>query len=85
MTAFTWLRFAAELAVDLFRGKLEKRVERTEPTKPGLPHWHAEYQARAAREAGPPCDRPPPGWRCSRMRGHPGPCAAEPISYTTRR
>lgn len=22
------------------------------------------------------CDRPPPGWRCSRERGHDGPCAA---------
>ena len=25
------------------------------------------------------CDRPPKGWRCSRMPGHDGPCAARPI------
>lgn len=27
----------------------------------------------------PECDRPPIGWRCSRMRGHQGPCAAIPV------
>lgn len=25
------------------------------------------------------CDRPPPGWSCSRARGHDGPCAASPV------
>lgn len=24
----------------------------------------------------PPCDLPPPGWYCTRGKGHPGPCAA---------
>lgn len=24
------------------------------------------------------CDRPPPGWRCTRAAGHEGPCAAHP-------
>lgn len=23
-----------------------------------------------------PCDKPPTGWKCSRPKGHPGPCAA---------
>jgi hypothetical protein len=41
-----------------------------------LSHRDAEIQAEAARRAGPPCTRPPPGWVCSRMRGHEGPCAA---------
>jgi len=26
----------------------------------------------------PGCDKAPPGWRCSRTRGHDGPCAAHP-------
>lgn len=28
----------------------------------------------------PPCDVPPPGWTCSRARGHAGPCAASPVA-----
>lgn len=24
----------------------------------------------------PPCPLPPPGWWCTRHKGHPGPCAA---------
>ncbi len=26
------------------------------------------------------CDTPPPGWRCTRKKGHPGPCAAVPAT-----
>ncbi len=26
-----------------------------------------------------PCDKPPPGWRCTRGLGHEGPCAAWPV------
>lgn len=26
------------------------------------------------------CTKPPPGWACSRGEGHPGPCAATPVS-----
>lgn len=28
------------------------------------------------------CDRPPPGWRCTRSAGHDGPCAALPADWT---
>lgn len=27
----------------------------------------------------------PPGWRCTREAGHPGPCAAEPVAAGLRR
>lgn len=30
-------------------------------------------------EGGGACDRPPPGWWCSRAKGHEGPCAALPV------
>lgn len=26
------------------------------------------------------CDKPPPGWQCSREAGHDGPCAAEQVA-----
>jgi hypothetical protein len=26
-----------------------------------------------------PCNKMPPGWTCSRERGHEGPCAARPV------
>lgn len=26
------------------------------------------------------CDRPPEGWRCTRAKGHDGPCAAVPVT-----
>lgn len=26
------------------------------------------------------CNKPPPGWACQRVDGHPGPCAAAPIT-----
>ena len=29
------------------------------------------------------CDRPPAGWRCSRERGHDGPCPATPAPGAT--
>lgn len=32
----------------------------------------------AAQPAGIVCDVPPPGWYCTRVRGHDGPCAAHP-------
>lgn len=32
----------------------------------------------AARPAGMVCDVPTPGWYCTRLRGHDGPCAAHP-------
>jgi hypothetical protein len=31
-----------------------------------------------ARRADPACDVPPPGWFCTRAKGHEGPCAAIP-------
>jgi hypothetical protein len=30
------------------------------------------------------CERPPPGWRCSRDRGHDPPCAARPAWWNLR-
>lgn len=30
------------------------------------------------RRATPPCEVPPPGWLCTRAKGHDGPCAAWP-------
>ena len=30
------------------------------------------------------CDSPPPGWYCTRERGHDGPCAALPLHSSTR-
>lgn len=44
----------------------------------------------SARLTGPPaptspeCKRPPAGWRCTRMAGHPGPCAALPTRGSAR-
>jgi hypothetical protein len=32
-----------------------------------------------AQPSSEPCDRPPPGWKCSRGKGHGGPCAALPV------
>lgn len=32
----------------------------------------------------PQCQLPPPGWRCSRWAGHPGPCAARREGWFTR-
>ena len=31
------------------------------------------------------CNRPPPGWICTRDPGHRGPCAAWPVPLTCRR
>lgn len=28
------------------------------------------------------CDKAPPGWRCTRLKGHEGPCAAEVEAFT---
>lgn len=35
------------------------------------------YRWRARRELG--CTLPPTGWRCTRVAGHSGPCAAVPL------
>ena len=32
------------------------------------------------RRKGGACELPPPGWRCSRDKGHDGPCAARPVA-----
>jgi hypothetical protein len=46
----------------------------------------AREQSAALEAAGvrsdltPRCDRAPPGWQCSRDRGHEGPCAAHPLA-----
>jgi hypothetical protein len=46
----------------------------------------AELRAVAAAETAaapvePTCQRPPPGWTCSRRHQHQGPCAARPVVY----
>lgn len=52
--------------------------------------WDAAREAlddaRRAREVGCSlnrcaCDVPPPGWACTREKGHPGPCAAVPLDW----
>ncbi len=35
-----------------------------------------------AREAAQQCQLPPSGWRCTRIKGHDGPCAALPYNDT---
>lgn len=42
--------------------------------------WLAKQARERAEREQPrrPCDVPPPGWRCTRERGHDGPCAAWP-------
>jgi hypothetical protein len=70
-----WLKIArvlGELVIDAVTGKLERK---TEPMVP-LTRAESQLQSRYARMAGPPCDLAPPGWQCSRYRGHTGPCAA---------
>lgn len=37
------------------------------------------YDELVAKRDGP-CTQPPPGWRCTRKKGHTGPCAAVPTS-----
>lgn len=84
MTTGQWIRFALEIAVDLVTGRLEGPGKPSAPAV-GLPHKHSELIAKASREAGPPCELPPPGWRCTRRRGHDGPCAAEPVATGKQR
>lgn len=38
----------------------------------------ARYIREESKRLGIECDRPPPGWSCSRPEGHDGPCAAFP-------
>lgn len=38
--------------------------------------WLARWRGQKAK----PCDIPPPGWVCSRAKGHEGPCAAWPTN-----
>lgn len=53
---------------------------------PGRPHlsWLTSFFGHAAPvfAAGPECQTPPPGWRCTRGAGHDGPCAAWPAMVT---
>lgn len=79
MTTAQWIRFAVEVVVDIVTGRLEGPGKASTPAV-GLPHKHSELQAKASREAGPPCTLSPDGLRCTRMRGHGGPCAAEPVA-----
>jgi hypothetical protein len=79
-----WLRLGAELVYDLVTGALEKRPPGPEPVR-GLPFRDVEIQVKASREAGPRCALPPLGRQCTRMRGHTGPCAAEPVPLAGRK
>jgi hypothetical protein len=74
-----WLKIAqvvAEVVIDAVTGKLERRAE---PPFRGYTKAETEIMSKAAREAGPACTLPPPGWRCTRYKGHAGPCAAVPV------
>jgi len=41
------------------------------------PYDHDYYEGLAHNNQG--CNRPPPGWWCSREPDHDGPCAARPV------
>jgi hypothetical protein len=54
------------------------------PDDPGQPLSHRDVESiqkqigSATSHKVAPCDKPPPGWVCTRERGHPGACAAWP-------
>lgn len=59
-----------------------RRIKLEEGKKDEAGHSCSDIEPRYVKEEGErlgtKCDKPPPGWRCTRTLGHDGPCAALP-------
>jgi hypothetical protein len=79
------LRVACRMAANTFRRYEQIHLNKGTPdgkTKAQENSDQAAYLEKALREtevALTGCTKPPDGWRCTRPKGHDGPCAAVPI------
>lgn len=66
-------------------GKIAEQVRNITEMNPDLPPDQAKaiaarFVEQDAAAFAKKCDLPPPGWRCTRAKGHEGPCAAVGIA-----